>query len=253
MAVPRALVNICLVGLLAAGASCQCGLEPTSPDGAEIRDGAVSDRVIGDRSVSPDSLVADASAGDALDDAGDAGFVCTYPDIPPHTVDEDAGGATCPDELADLTGSFSGYWQGRVFGDTIFTGPFDMTSSGAMIFEIGCAGDKLWVSGVMRGVAQGGYPFEGQIVGSFDALTSQIEMIVDPAYLCFSVPSEDAGAAEDGAPVDAGFQCGSLGMAFKVALRGTRSGTSFSNGSWCGNSTFPTGCMGEGAWSASQD
>jgi hypothetical protein len=192
-----------------------------SPDAGDEADGGV-----------------DADAGvDAGADAGDAGFVCSFPDFtaPPP----DAGRPDCTLENVEGTGLFEGTWEGQVFGEIALAGPFDLPAAGEMSFEIYCGEDKLLVDGLLEGVAYedpdnppdggaGGFPFSGRMFGEFELATGLIRILVDPATL----------------------QVGPFNGTFRVSMGGQRVNDDFDEGTWCGETTNPVGGEGGGAWRA---
>jgi hypothetical protein len=222
----------------------------------------VSDLGSGDRSASDLALP---DLPDAADVA-DAGFVCEIPriEIPPEI---DASPSLCPPELVELSGVFSGTWSGLIFGDSMFTGEFTYSSYGDLTFEIFCLGNKLWMRGQMIGLAEGIYPFAGELLGQLDAESSAAEMVVNPGALCMSAVVADAGAHEEaGSLEEAGVledvgagdaataaSCPGLAVSFEVLLRGVQRQDRFDDGAWCGRSLFPPGAMGDGAWQATRE
>jgi len=213
----RILMRAALVALLALAGSlgaCDCGEPPNDADPIQdsgaARDAALTDHGLRDSGAEDQTQTTDAAAAvdgaaDAAD-VGDAGFVCEFPEIDP--IGGGDGGAECPVELADATGVFEGTWLGNIFGDSFLTGPFNMTTSGDLRFEILCLGDKLWVEGEMTGMAQGGFPFWGTLRGEYDVTNQQLVAVVSPGNLCMAAAT-DAGVAdvgEDAGAEDAGFE-----------------------------------------------
>lgn len=185
-------------------ACCQCGGEALGDAGVD--DAGARDAHSEDTDPGEDHQVVDAAQADSAD----AGFVCEIPqiEIPPGL---DAGPSGCPPELAGLAGSFSGTWEGEVFGEFILVGAFTYASYGELAFEVFCLGDKLWVRGEMVGLAEGIYPFYGELLGRFDEESGTIEMVMEQGGLCLAeVILEDAGvladaaAPADGAPPEDG-------------------------------------------------
>lgn len=219
-----------------------CPSDPPADAGLPVVDaGAHSE----DGGVAPDASVDagpdDAGHSDGGSDAGpaDAGFVCEMPPLePPPEQDPDAGPPDCVlDDIDGATGHFEGTWEGVVFGSFPLTGPFELTASGEMSFDIVCGDDKLLVDGILEGRAyqhpdagpdEPGHPFSGRLYGEYSLASGFVTMLVNPATLTV----------------------GPFTGTFQVAMSGQRANDAFEEGSWCGVTISPEGGAGEGSWRA---
>ena len=160
---------------------------------------------------------------DSIDSADDVATDYALSDL---DADEELG---CFIE-SDVIGLWSGYWAGSIYGEFPIVGEFDLPASGELSFEIYCEEGKLFIGGEMEGLAEGLYPFSGDIVGEYNPESHEIEMDL----------------------VNAAVYVEGLRVEFEVELLGDVEELSVTDGIWYGSSLIPPGASGDGTWDAAQ-